>query len=45
MKVSEILTVIWNFYNHLISIFGQNSQNGQWEMIFFSAQVNFDGIL
>ena len=45
IKISEIFTVIWNFYNHLISIFGQKSQNGQCEMNFFSAQVDFDGNL
>ena len=43
--ISEILIVIWNFYNLFISIFGQNSTNGQWEMNFFSTQVDFDGNL
>ena len=42
MKISDIFNFISIFYNHLISIFGRNSQNGQWKMNFFSAQVNFD---
>ena len=45
LKNNVIFNVIWNFYKHLISIYGQNSQTDQWEMDVFSAQINLDGNL
>ena len=45
IKVSETFTVISNFLSCLNSIFGRNSQNGQWEKIFFSVQSSETGNL
>ena len=41
IKFSEGLSVIFNFYSRLNSIFGRNSKIGLWEIIFFSAQRFF----
>ena len=45
IKVSETFTVISNFLCCFNSIFGRNSQNGQWEKIFFSVQSSETGNL